>query len=60
MEISGKVIRFYRKMLKLTQREGGCDKLASSRMERDVQLVGRKTAFKMSRMFRISVGNLIV
>ena len=63
-ETPGKTIRFYRKMMGLTQAQlaekVGCDKMTVSRMERDVQPVGKKTALRMSRLFHISVGRLIV
>ena len=67
-ETPGKTIRFYRKMMGLTQAQLGqrlgvtdkSDKMTVSRMERDVQPVGKKTALRMSRLFHISVGRLIV
>ncbi len=60
----GKVIRFHRKTLKkLTQAQlaamVGCDKMTISRMERDVQPVGKKTALRLSKVLGVGVGLLL-
>ena len=60
----GKVIRFHRKNLKkLTQAQlaekVGCDKMTISRMERDVQPVGKKTALRLSKVLGVGVGLLL-